>query len=100
MVWSVVVICVHAGSANEKVRRCSPRTKSCVIGSPNTADYTSQVLQFESVRTDVDSFAEWEDEWRRLEQEAANGSVYTTYDWLLAWAEVYRPRRLQILRAV
>jgi CelD/BcsL family acetyltransferase involved in cellulose biosynthesis len=91
---------VHPGSAHQKAPRCSLPTESCVTGLPGTIDRTSTALQFEAAPIDVGGFAEREDEWRRLEKEAANDSVYTTYDWLRAWTDVCQPRRLQIMRAV
>lgn len=57
-------------------------------------------LQLESIPIDSDGFTGCEDEWRRLEKDAANDSVYTSYDWLHAWADVSRPRRLRIMRAI
>jgi CelD/BcsL family acetyltransferase involved in cellulose biosynthesis len=36
----------------------------------------------------------WETSWRGLEQSSADPSVYTTYDWIRAWADTYSDRRL------
>jgi CelD/BcsL family acetyltransferase involved in cellulose biosynthesis len=57
-------------------------------------------LRLETAPIDADGFAECEEEWRFLEKDAANHSVYTTHDWLRAWAETFAPRRLRIMRAL
>ncbi len=49
-------------------------------------------------RIDAEGFAALEHEWRALESLATDDSPYLTYDWLSAWVEVYRPRRLALAR--
>jgi CelD/BcsL family acetyltransferase involved in cellulose biosynthesis len=49
---------------------------------------------------EVAGLAVLEREWRELEGRATSDSIYTSFDWLRAWAEVYRPRRLVAMRAV
>ena len=39
-------------------------------------------------------------DWRELELRAQNVNLYSTFDWLSAWATVYQPKRLLLIRIV
>ena len=41
---------------------------------------------------------DWEREWRALEAHAPDAAPYLLWDWIAAWAEVYRPPRLAVVR--
>jgi CelD/BcsL family acetyltransferase involved in cellulose biosynthesis len=57
-------------------------------------------VKLELIPVAIEQLGEWEDEWRALELSSGNTNVYLAYDWLRAWAEVYRPRRLLLARAL
>lgn len=56
--------------------------------------------QFTLVPVDLESFSSWRDRWQDLERRAKTVSVYTTFDWLFAWASVYQPRKLVLAHMV
>jgi CelD/BcsL family acetyltransferase involved in cellulose biosynthesis len=72
-----------------------------VPGLPPTdtkATPTAPSLTFTPIA--VRQIADIDGEWRELERRAQHVGVYTTFDWLSAWAAVYRPERLWIIRIV
>jgi CelD/BcsL family acetyltransferase involved in cellulose biosynthesis len=56
-------------------------------------------VKLELLPIDVSELATWEQDWRELERRTANDCVYTCYDWLRAWAEIYKPRKLLLAHA-
>jgi CelD/BcsL family acetyltransferase involved in cellulose biosynthesis len=55
-------------------------------------------LRLELVPVEAGGLGAFEDEWRRLEDEAPEAEPYATFDWLAAWVEAYEPQRLSVLR--
>jgi CelD/BcsL family acetyltransferase involved in cellulose biosynthesis len=71
-----------------------------VTGLPPTADRAAAAIELSLLAIDIQQISKWKSEWQDLDERSTNTSVYTAHDWVQAWAEVFRPRRLLILRAV
>ncbi|HTA98482.1 MAG TPA: GNAT family N-acetyltransferase [Solirubrobacteraceae bacterium] len=69
-------------------------------GRPIADTCGSPPVKLELLPIDVSGLAAWEEEWRELEHKATDNSVYTSYDWLQAWAKIYKPRKLLLAHAV
>jgi CelD/BcsL family acetyltransferase involved in cellulose biosynthesis len=77
-----------------------------VIGSrPTSSRATSAIpavaaLGLSLLEVDSASLAAWREAWRGLEQRSSDTSPFTTYDWVQAWVETYRPQRLLLAHVV
>jgi CelD/BcsL family acetyltransferase involved in cellulose biosynthesis len=71
-----------------------------VTGLPAIDDRATAAIELSLLAVDIEQISKWKSEWQYLEGQSTNPSVYTAYDWVHAWAEVYQPRRLLIARAV
>jgi CelD/BcsL family acetyltransferase involved in cellulose biosynthesis len=54
--------------------------------------------RIEIIRFDRGGLRAWEPAWRSLEQRAPDAAPFVCFDWLAAWADVYAPARLAVVR--
>lgn len=70
------------------------------LGRSVARTHGSSAVELELLPIDVSGLTAWESVWRELECRTTNDSVYTSYDWLRAWVEVYKPRKLMLAHVV
>jgi CelD/BcsL family acetyltransferase involved in cellulose biosynthesis len=70
------------------------------LGRPIAPTHGPSAVKLELLPIDLSGLTAWERAWRELECRAINDSVYTSYDWLRAWVEVYKPRKLLLAHAI